>query len=558
MGAEPTFTDRFSEQPAWLNHAVGADKEARAHKLLAGLCQPGMAVLRTAGRQYPGESQPRWSVGLYGRRDSRPVWVGPPDPMLTPDLAPPGPAAMRDFGRRLNHGLRDLEHDLSFLVGGKSGLRMVDRSDDRSPWVDSEPQPEPGPESVHDRAIPPGGRCEEPAADGDLLLAISVRQLEPGGPLLAVVELPAIGNVSAFLTLLDVIGRAARAANLPGLVFQGSPPPEGPTVAWTTLTPDPAVVEVNGAPAQDASHFYGWVQRVYAVAESVRLWPYRLQYNGIVSDSGGGGHLTLGGPTPRESPFFLTPTLLPRLLRYLNRHPSLSYWFATTSIGISGQSPRPDEGPGQMFDELEVALDLLDRLPDGDAETIARSLAPFLVDASGNPHRAELNLEKLWNPRLPVRGCLGLVEFRAFGMARSPEAAAARACLLRASTAMLTEDDKAPRLHHWGDTLHDRFALPFYLQQDLREVLADLHSAGLALGEPIAEQLLHNPDRLLGAVELDGCRLEIERALEFWPLVGDIASQEAGGSRLVDSSTTRLQVTLRPLPAREPNWTTGG
>jgi uncharacterized protein (DUF2126 family) len=119
---------------------------------------------------------------------------------------------------------------------------------------------------------------------------------------------------------------------------------------------------------------------------------------------------------------------------------------------------------------------------------------------------------------------------------------------MRALTAMLLHQDRDQPLLRWGSELQDRFALPFYLRQDLRAVLSDLHIAGLSLGEPIAGLLLDHSARVLGAAEWAGCRLEIEQALEFWPLVGDFASQEAGASRVVDSSTTRLQVTLRPLP----------
>jgi len=551
VGGEPTYTDRFSEQPAWLFEALGADKEARAQRLLMGLYQPGLAVLRTVGRQYPGESRPRWSIGLYGRRDGWPAWEGPSDPMVQPECAATDLSAVRHFWEQLTQGLQDMGRAVSFVCLGETGLRIVFRRDGTMASVDQEQRPELTRGSVHHQVIPGSGLRDALAVEGDWLLAIGMWELESGN--VAVVELPAVDKVSDFLALLGVIGHAALAACLPGLVFRGYPPPVDPTVSWDTLTPDPAVIEVNAAPAPDVRTFYGQLQRIYTVAASLQLMPYRLQYTGIVSDSGGGGHFTLGGPTPRESPFLVAPTLLPRLVAYLNRHPSLSYWFATTAIGSSGQGMRPDEGPAQMFAELEVAFDVLRGHPTTDAALVARSLAPFLVDVSGNQHRAELNIEKIWNPALPNRGCLGLVEFRALGMAPASEAYAARACLLRALTTMLLHEDRGQQLLHWGDELQDRFALPFYLQRDLRVVLSDLRSAGLTLGEPIAEQLLSHSARVLGAVEWDGCRLEIEQALEFWPLVGDFASQEAGTSRVVDASTTRLQIMLRPLPATTVN-----
>jgi uncharacterized protein (DUF2126 family) len=183
---------------------------------------------------------------------------------------------------------------------------------------------------------------------------------------------------------------------------------------------------------------------------------------------------------------------------------------------------------------------------DSQPEYIWRTLSPFLVDTSGNAHRSELNIEKLWNPYLPGRGCLGLVEFRAFRMTRDPESAASIAALLRAIVALLCRQDIVPDLIDWGSQLHDRFALPFYLLEDLHQVFADLESAGLSLGGAITNRLMDSSDRRLGQAELGNCRFEVDRAIEFWPLLGDAASQESGSSRLVDASTTRLQLSLRP------------
>ncbi|MGH7786205.1 MAG: transglutaminase family protein, partial [Candidatus Binatia bacterium] len=401
---------------------------------------------------------------------------------------------------------------------------------------------------VHAAAAPRHGLIDELAADGISLLAVYAEPLGRDGALCACVELPAMEHVGTWLTLLALVGRAAHAAGLAALALRGFPPPVDASVAWTTLTPDPAVVEANHAPAHDAATAYAWSCEVYDAAAAAGLAPHRLQYNGVVSDSGGAGHLTLGGPTALDSPFFRVPQLLPRLIRYLSRHPSLSYYFAPVFLGGSGQSPRPDEGGGEAFAELAVALEQLERASEIDASILARSLAPFLVDPAGNPHRSELNIEKLWNPALPGRGCLGLVEFRAFRMAPSPEHATACACLLRAVAAMLSRAAVVPNLWRWGDALHDRFALPFYLQRDLHVVLADLFAAGFGLAEPIRELLLRDPARRIGCATFDGVRVEIDQGLEFWPLVGDVASQETGSSRLVDASTARLQIVLRPLP----------
>jgi uncharacterized protein (DUF2126 family) len=297
---------------------------------------------------------------------------------------------------------------------------------------------------------------------------------------------------------------------------------------------------------------------LFSVAEGLGLAPYRLQYNGTVSDSGGGGQFTLGGSSPEKSPFLLQPMLVPRLVRYLNRHPSLSYLFAPDYVGGASQSPRPDEGTREAFRELEVALQQLEFEPRPSAEFLWSSLAPFLADPSGNAHRSELNIEKLWNPFLPGRGCLGLVEFRAFRMPPNFERAVAIACLLRAVAGMLLRLDPNPQLRDWGDALHDRYALPIFLRQDLEDVFSDLDACGLGLGDCLRSLLVNDPSRARWATVYGGCEFSIEPAIEFWPLVGDVASQEAGGSRLVDASTLRLQLCLHGLETDGPpveEWT---
>jgi uncharacterized protein (DUF2126 family) len=274
-----------------------------------------------------------------------------------------------------------------------------------------------------------------------------------------------------------------------------------------------------------------------------------------VADSGGGGHLTLGGSSPEQSPFFVFPQLLPQLMRYFNRHPSLSYVFAVDAVGSSSQSPRADEGVRESFEELQTALQLVSRLDRPSPDTLWRALAPFMADRTGNAHRAEINLEKLWNPWLPGRGRLGVVEFRAFRMARTAELGAALGALLRAIVAMLARRTSVNTsrdwsLIDWGAELHDRFALPFFLRKDLDDVFASLEAESLGLGAPITRQLLDDSERLFGTFELGPCSLTLKRAVEFWPLVGDAASQESRGARLMDSSSQRLEFVLRPLSGK--------
>jgi uncharacterized protein (DUF2126 family) len=329
-------------------------------------------------------------------------------------------------------------------------------------------------------------------------------------------------------------------------------PPPDPELAWLTVTPDPGVVEVNMAPAPDLETFLQWSRDVYAAAAEAGLSAVRYRWNGQAVDSGGGGQITLGGPSPEASPFFRHPHLLPGLLRYLNRHPSLSYWFATECVGSSSQGPRPDEGVRERFEELPVALwglggSSVERSP----EDLWRTLGPLLVDCSGNSHRAELNVEKLWNPHLAGRGCQGLVEFRAFRMERAPERMAAVGALLRALAARLVGARYEEPFVDWSAALHDRFALPAILEDDLREVLSDLHTHGVGLGPALTRKVL-DPPAEIGRVVQDEATLTVTPALEYWPLVGDVASEERHGARLLDTSTQRLQVMIEAPAGEEP------
>jgi uncharacterized protein (DUF2126 family) len=546
VGAEPTFTNHRSLAPEWLTDALGDTKQAFACRIIRSLHdqRPGSIVLRSLGRQYPGEDRPRWSLGLYQRRDARPLADGlPQDPLNEP--CPCATERMFAFWRSLIAALDGGGWAAAgFQVGGELGLRIVFRCDGQASASTIAEDPRCARSSLHATTVAPGSAVDDLAAEGSYLVMLGHAPTGPDNSLQPCMELPCFTGVAQFMKFLECVACAAQASGLTALVWRGFPPPVDASVAWTSLTPDPAVLEINAAPAASAGEFLDMSRDLYALAMAAGLSPYRLQYNGEISESGGGGQFTLGGPSPALSPFFVAPQLLAHLVTYLNRHPALSYWFAPVYVGSSSQSPRADENVLESFSELHVALQQLAATTTPDPEFIWRSLSPFLVDTSGNAHRSEINIEKLWNPCLPGRGCLGLVEFRAFRMSPDAETAASIAAMLRALVAMLSMQENNAPLVEWGSVLHDRFALPFYLRQDLRAVFNDLRAAGLGLESPIIERLLDDDWRHIGHAEFAGCRLDVERAIEFWPLLGDAAIQ-SGGSRLVDSSTARLQITLR-------------
>ncbi|MCF8207901.1 MAG: transglutaminase family protein [Rhodoferax sp.] len=528
VGSEPTFTDRNAQTPPWLNIALGADKELRAQALLRDLSvrmQGGM-VLRSVGRLYPGEKIPRWNFGLLRFRSARSLWNGPPDPL---QLSAPERYAVPD--------IPGWAHAMARAFSDQHRITQCTESNEQA-------------------GAPVWRLVVEDCESGAEPLVFVLSTLEVQRPSeadtrrYAALALPAIGSVQVLLSVLACIEHAALDCGLQALVFTGVTPPVDAELELTTVTPDPAVIEVNTAPSRCCAEFLWRSRQVYAVATAQSLAPYRLYFNGQVADSGGAGQITLGGPSPDGSPFIKNPKLLAQWVRFLNRHPALSYLFAHDFVGSSGQSVRPDERGTDAFDDLVLALALLERQVTLAPELLWSSLSSFLCDAVGNSHRAEINIEKLWNPHLPGRGCLGLVEFRSLRMQHTPERATAIACLLRAVTAMLATCPITLPLIDWGRQLHDRFALPFYLRADLDEVLLQLDRAGLGLGAAIEEVLRQNGFRFFGRVVLPFGTLELWRALEFWPLVGDAASPEqTGSSRMVDSSTARIEVRwIAPSP----------
>ena len=254
VGSEPTFTDRTAQSPEWLSKALGGDKEQRAKAVLGGLCRrfPGGLVQRSVGRQYPGEEQPRWSLGLYRRRDGVAIWHGPPDPIL----AVPGSETLPDLDTWTSAFAAGLG-SRGFLVSPvktEDALerRLLMRADADVAIPDATDRRLTRP-SVHSRATPPSGLSDELAEAGAYLFALRMPELD-GRPT-ARIELPMFTGVPMFLAVLESVEQTSLACHLPALILAGYQPPVDTTVEWSTVTPDPAVVEINTAPSVDAEDF---------------------------------------------------------------------------------------------------------------------------------------------------------------------------------------------------------------------------------------------------------------------------------------------------------------
>jgi uncharacterized protein (DUF2126 family) len=602
VGAEPTFTDRFSWLPEWQTAALGEDKKGRARRMVDFLARakPGSVILRTLGRQYPEESQPRWSFGVYGNRDGTPIWTGPPDPLQQSGAIacseskcsgikwtsrtdenrngplesesdqPPFPESEqikaslepRDWPDILLSLARGWGWEAQRLETGPDGLIRIllagSESSLAGDWLDDPRARRPLLDSVVGSNIEPSDTLSR---DGVfLLIGGRAASDNPDDSQAWQLELPGTSTAKQFRELLALVAQTFQSAGVARLILTGYPPPVDDSVAWTTVTPDPGVLEINMAPAAELSEFYREHELLHEGARWVGLDPLLLLYNGQEADSGGGQHLTFGGSTADSSPFFRHPILLPRLIAFLNQHPCLSYLFAGRSVGSSGQSPRVDEVTAESMDGLSVALDLLAARALGDRDEASESnlapdelwrcVSPFLTDRFGNTHRSEINVEKLWNPNVGDRGKLGLVELRAFRMLHSPEDTAAVAVLIRSILTMLTECDVPLRLVRWGAELHDRFGLPHYLYQDLREVLKRLAEFGLEIHPWVRNRLLDDSYWQIGSFSFLGLQVELRRGIEFWPLVGDHSIQNAT-SRQVDSSSARIELRVSSSAASD-------
>jgi len=448
-----------------------------------------------------------------------------------------------------------LRREHLYLVGGDSpiGYRLPLGSlpwqapEEEEPLVHPDPfdAQAPLPVDLQQRGESPAGQATSPPLRPVIKTALCVEARDG----IVHVFMPPLSTLEQYVTLVARIEETAERTRLP-VRIEGYLPPADPRLTRLFVTPDPGVIEVNVHPAPNWRQLVDNTRTLYEEARLTRLSTEKFMLDGKHTGTGGGNHVTIGGSTPADSPLLRRPDLLRSLIAYWQNHPALSYLFSGMFIGPTSQAPRVDEARDDSLYELAIAFDEMARQTTAGQETVApwlvdRLLRNLLVDVTGNTHRAEFSIDKLYSPDGPT-GRLGLLEFRAFEMPPHWQMSAVQLLLLRTLVARFWRTPYEGGLVDWGTSLHDRFMLPHFVAHDMEEVVADLVAAGYAFEAEWFAPFFEFRFPRFGTVVYQGIELEVRQALEPWHVMGE-ETQAGATTRYVDSSVERLQVKVRHM-----------
>ncbi len=599
QGGEPTFIPENPLGPEWNLEALGDEKLDYAWRLCSELSHnllPGSLLLRSNGKHYPGEPIPRWKLMILRAPGEAPLW-------RDHNLLLNGGKGTSVDGKRKMISPRKFLSSLARELGLSgvaipvyedvhAAMRHAAASGESPPlprysrtmngfilprWTSAERQKWRSLNRAKGWVLPLGRDQESwktdhwtPMSGGDLLLlpgssSIGLRLplhcLPPGSLASAITAeirenslhlfLPPLPDGESFVRLLAAIEKTTAQLGSYPLSLEGYSPPHEEGWDCISVIPDPGVIEVNLPPASDWKTFETTILALFEAATKVGLRGSRLSPTGEVIPTGGGAHLVLGGHSLDQNPFLLKPWLLPSFLRFIQRHPSLSYLFSGRFVGPSSQAPRIDESCFEIPHALEISLRILESLPAPlNPDLVDAILRNLLLDLHGNTHRAEVSVDKFFNPYMP-NGRLGLVEFRSIEMSPDASSFLAIHALWRALAAVFVTSPFKEPLIDWKDQLHTTHLLPSFLMHDFEEVLGFLNKTGFNFRKEWFTPHFDHRFPVLATERLGDLEWTLRRAAEPWPLLGEQPVPTGGLVRCVDSSTERLEIMINSLGSLE-------
>ena len=351
--------------------------------------------------------------------------------------------------------------------------------------------------------------------------------------------LPPLDSAESFLDLMASIEATAKELKVP-VILEGYDAPNDTRLESLKITPDPGVIEVNVHPAKNWEELVNNTFKLYELAKKSRLGTEKFMLDGKHTGTGGGNHVTLGGMTPADSPLLRKPSLLRSLLTFWQHHPGLSYLFSGAFVGATSQAPRIDEARMENLYELEIAFNQIPKNTDVPFWLTDRLFRHLLTDLTGNTHRAEFCIDKLYSPD-SSSGRLGILELRAFDMPPHPQMSLMQNLLVRTLAAWFWKKPYEHKLTRWGTELHDKFLIEHYVREDIKDIVDQLNKAGYKFKEDWFDPFFEFRFPLHGMVDINNIHLELRAAIEPWNVLGEEMTG-GGTARYVDSSVERIQV----------------